>query len=286
MSRRRYFRVGPSFWSDPSIVRLSDDAKLLALYVLTSPHRTTEGLFRMPKAYAMADLGWSEERFGEPFAELLREGFIEYDETVSVCLIVNALKWQAPENGNQAKAAAKAVSELPDTPLKTRFLSQVQRFSERLAQALPEGFGERLAEPIGNPPSPSPSPITTMSGKPDLALVEDDQKRQQREQQRRDEQAVFDAWVQACGKTSRVVFDDKRRRLIRRALAQFPLEDVLDAVRGWRRDPFYRGENDRGRAFNDLGLLLRDSEHVERFRDLERGHTRPARNLDRLGGTA
>ena len=49
-----------------------------------------------------------------------------------------------------------------------------------------------------------------------------------------------------------------------------PGEDVLDAVVGWRHDPFYCGENDRGRAFNDLGLLLRDAEHVERFRDLAR----------------
>ena len=45
---------------------------------------------------------------------------------------------------------------------------------------------------------------------------------------------------------------------------------LLDAVVGWRHEPFYCGENDRGRAFNDLGLLLRDAEHVERFRDLAR----------------
>ena len=82
---------------------------------------------------------------------------------------------------------------------------------------------------------------------------------------------VFDAWVDATGKDSgRTRLDEKRRRTIGRALEAHPIEDVLDAVVGWRHDAFYCGENDRGRPFNDLGLLLRDAEHVERFRDMAR----------------
>ena len=104
-SSHRYYRVGPSFWSDPAVVALSDDGRLLALYLLTCPHRTSEGLFRLPKAYATADLQWSMERLAEPFGQLLANGFIEYDVDAQVCLIVAALKWQAPVNENVAKAA-------------------------------------------------------------------------------------------------------------------------------------------------------------------------------------
>lgn len=265
---RRYYKVGPAFWSDTQT--WSDDAKLLGLYVLTSPHRTTEGLFRMPKQYAMADLGWSAEQFAEPFAELLRVGFIEYDETASVCLIVNALKWQAPDNVNQAKSAVKALTDLPDTPLKTRFLSQAQRFSERLVEALPEGFGEGFTEGNGNPPTPTPAPsqTTALSGKPDIAQIDSARSRIRRDR----EQQVFDAWVDATGKTGRVVFDDKRRRVVRKALEvlDFPLEDCVDAVRGWRHSPHHRGENERATVYNDIELLLRDAKHIEMFRDLER----------------
>ena len=82
---------------------------------------------------------------------------------------------------------------------------------------------------------------------------------------------MFDAWVGATGKhPTRTRLDDKRRRTIQKALKDHPVEDVLDAVVGWQHEPFYCGENDRGRPFNDLGLLLRDAEHVERFRDLAR----------------
>lgn len=90
-------------------------------------------------------------------------------------------------------------------------------------------------------------------------------------------QVVFDTWAAATART-RSRLDDKRRRLIQKALASYPVEDVLDAVVGWSADGFYCGDNDRGKTYNDLGLLLRDAEHIERFRDLARsGATRVGR---------
>lgn len=78
---------------------------------------------------------------------------------------------------------------------------------------------------------------------------------------------VFDAWVTSCGHTGRTRLDAKRRGLILKALAGYPLEDVLDAVRGWQHSAFHRGENDASKVYNDLGLLLRDASHIEEFRD-------------------
>lgn len=87
-------------------------------------------------------------------------------------------------------------------------------------------------------------------------------------------QRVFEEWIAVTGKTNRTVLDAKRRRLIDRALKTYPLDDVLDAVRGWRRSPHHRGENQTRTVYNDLELLLRDPAHIERFRDLERGEQR------------
>lgn len=77
---------------------------------------------------------------------------------------------------------------------------------------------------------------------------------------------VFDAWRESTGH-ARARLDEKRRLLIGRALRDYPVEEVLAAVRGWEAVPFNRGENPDGRVYNDLGLLLRDAEHIERFRD-------------------
>lgn len=165
----RYYRISPRFWSDPDVQRWSDDAKLLAFYLLTCEHRTTEGLFVLKKKYAQADLEWDKERFGKAFGELLETGFAHYDEEAQVCLIVNALKYQPPQNENQAKYAVKQLLALPATPLTCIFKQLVERFSEHLAKQLPEGFGEGYANPLSSlalapslapPPSPeSPEPL-------------------------------------------------------------------------------------------------------------------------------
>ena len=89
-----------------------------------------------------------------------------------------------------------------------------------------------------------------------------------------DIQGAFTAWQEATGHPG-AKLDAARARVLDRALRTYPLADVLDAVKGWRWSPHHRGENDRGTAYNDLGLLLRDATHIEQFRDWERGIGRP-----------
>jgi hypothetical protein len=84
-----------------------------------------------------------------------------------------------------------------------------------------------------------------------------------------DTTAIFQAWQEAARKP-RARLDDKRRRIIRNALRHYPVADLVDAVRGWRHSPHHCGQNDQRTVYNDLELLLRDSAHIERFRDLER----------------
>ena len=83
-------------------------------------------------------------------------------------------------------------------------------------------------------------------------------------------QRVYDAWVMATGRTAQTRLDKPRQAAITRALNTYPLDDVLDAVRGWRHSPHHRGDNETGAVYNDLTLLLRNGEHIKKFRDLER----------------
>lgn len=91
---------------------------------------------------------------------------------------------------------------------------------------------------------------------------------------RTDIQTVFETWREATGKR-KARLDANRRRCIERALRDYPLEDVLDAVQGWRNSPHHRGENDRQTTYNSLDLLLRNAEKIEMFRDLHRRPSTP-----------
>lgn len=156
----RHNRVYPSFWINN--LHWSDDAKLLGLFLLTGPHRRTEGIYRLPVGYMAGDLGWTEKRARAALDELLADEFVAYDEKVSVLFICKALKHQGIDNPNQIKAAIKALKELPKTELTTAFAKAAQLFSqpfaERLQEQFPEWFPEPIGDPIPDPPAPAPAP--------------------------------------------------------------------------------------------------------------------------------
>lgn len=81
---------------------------------------------------------------------------------------------------------------------------------------------------------------------------------------------VFDAWRKATGRTGRTVLTKQRRRVIEARIAEgYEADDLLAAVRGWKRSPFHCGDNETRTVYNELTLLLRNGENVERFRDME-----------------
>lgn len=86
---------------------------------------------------------------------------------------------------------------------------------------------------------------------------------------------VLDAYVAATDRGSSWKRTTKRRDLVRRRLREgYSVADLVAACWGWRRIAFNRGENDDGRVWNELELVLRDAAHVERFRDAQEVHGR------------
>ena len=168
--------MSPKFWSHARRERWTEDERTLAIYLLTCPHRTTEGFFRLPKPYIGADLGWDAKRLEKAFSTLSAQEFIAYDEASELLLIVNAMRYQRPDNENQQKAAVKALRDLGQSVLWPRFLSSAEAyaeaFHERLRKDLPEAFREGLAgqEESLRPPvrfSPAPAPTPAPAPKPE-----------------------------------------------------------------------------------------------------------------------
>lgn len=110
---RDYGKVHSSFWSSSTIRAMSDDGRLLALYLMTSNHTTILGAFRLPDGYACEDLGWSSGRVTKGFAELFANGFANRCETTKWVWICKHLQWNQPENPNQRKAAVKLAMQIP-----------------------------------------------------------------------------------------------------------------------------------------------------------------------------
>lgn len=110
---RDYGKVHSTFWSSGTTGGLTDDAKILALYLLTCSHSTIAGVFRLPDGYVSEDLGWDSARVRKGFAELFKKGFANRCETTKWVFIRRHFEWNKPENPNQWKSAVKIASQVP-----------------------------------------------------------------------------------------------------------------------------------------------------------------------------
>lgn len=158
MTEGRYIKIKSRFWSDEKVRGWDNDTKFLALYLLTSPHNNILGCYVLPKLYICADLGWTPEALAKPFAKLVEDGFIKYDEDTCLILLTNYLKHNPIDNGNRAEGAIKILEELPRSPLfvdlKKIIEEQGKDYLQKLAEALEnkalkgntEAFGKAFEE--------------------------------------------------------------------------------------------------------------------------------------------
>jgi hypothetical protein len=129
---------------------MSEDGRTLALYLLTSPHTTLIGAFRLPDGYVCEDLQWTVERVSKGFAELFEKGFANRCETTKWVWIRKFLEWNPPENPNQWKSARKLASQVPD---ECAWNADFQRVFARAAgdpEPAPRNPSETVCKPFRN----------------------------------------------------------------------------------------------------------------------------------------
>lgn len=165
---REYGKINSSFWMSESVKQLSDDGKMLALYLLTCPHGNMLGCFRIPDGYVSDDLNWPIERVSKGFRELSERGFSERCEQSKWVLIFNFLEYNPFENPNVGKAAAKAYTAIPDKlsakSILTRILAESCPFFPKAELNPSPNPSATLPNSARNPePEPEPEPNQSLN---------------------------------------------------------------------------------------------------------------------------
>lgn len=76
---------------------------------------------------------------------------------------------------------------------------------------------------------------------------------------------IFERWKTTMGHP-RARLDAKRSKAIRAMLAVgYTVEDLELAIFGCSVSPFHQGQNDRGQKYEDIALICRDAEHIDKF---------------------
>ena len=68
---RSYGSVQVRFWEYANKHHLSDQASLLAIYLLTGPHSNMLGCIRLPDGYITEDLRWDIQTVKNAFKQLI-----------------------------------------------------------------------------------------------------------------------------------------------------------------------------------------------------------------------
>ena len=276
-----YAKVYEEYWDGEKIQPLSDRAALLGLYILTGPHRNAIGCFRLGKG-AISDVprfgGWGIEGVSKALLELEETGFIVRDEATNWMLIVNYLAKDPLSNVKIATHAAMLASKVPqNTEVYQRLYDilapQLEAHSKGLTHkpgypldtpSIGHGIPHRTPDPDPDPdPDPEPEPEPTLGATPPVALAP--RRRGNGAKPPSAIAGIFDCWCDTLGHP-RARLDDKRRKVINRALKLgYTAAELCDAIRGCSLTPHNMGINDRGTRYDELGLILRDADHIDRF---------------------
>jgi len=94
--------VTPKIWAHARAEGWSDEAKVLALYLLTCRHRSgaCDEAYQLPED-AAADLGWSQERLAKVAGHLEAAGLITYEPHSGAVTLTGLLQYQLPCRSSQ-----------------------------------------------------------------------------------------------------------------------------------------------------------------------------------------
>ena len=121
----RYTTVESIIWHDEKFRSLPEDARMLFLYLLTSPHSNMLGIFYLPKLYACSDLQWDPERYQRGIDTLCHTLLIEVDK--DIVWVKNYLKYNQIRGPRQVTGAVNRLMSLPDTKLIGPFMKNLEK---------------------------------------------------------------------------------------------------------------------------------------------------------------
>lgn len=174
---RNYGTIQTKFWTHRDVIGLSDQAKLLASYLLSSAHTTMLGCFRIPIGYIAEDLRWTIETATKALNDLSEIDFLTYDAVSGWVIIHTFLKYHPIENPNQGRSIAKLFDDVPQS---LEFISDLIRKLSQQDKHLDDEFIyclQTLSKPFLNQEQEQyqeqKQEQEDMSGEPDVVDLKD-----------------------------------------------------------------------------------------------------------------
>lgn len=147
----RYRKIDPRIWNDEKFRKLTDDGKLIFLFLLTHPHMTMIGAMRASVPGLAAEIGWGLTRFDKAFGEALAKGMVKHDPSACFVSLPRFLKYNPPESPNVVQSWRSVDALLPECETRIACFLAAKAFAEDLGEAFAKAFAKAFAEGFDKP---------------------------------------------------------------------------------------------------------------------------------------
>ncbi|MEK9722001.1 MAG: hypothetical protein VW405_00775 [Rhodospirillaceae bacterium] len=274
----KFGKIKETFWRWARIRHLSREAMILAVYLPTSPHRNSVGVYHLPAGYICSDLGWPIETVSEGLGELSRNGYAYHCEATDFIFIPGLIEHDPPANPNVGKKMADVIETIPhDFCYWPELIGVLEQFRNRF----PNGFTNHLetvhetkAKPLPKSRYQIPIPIPIPEPQPQRGeTVPTDPPAEQPRQAPGDEPAAAAQEGEQEGREPPVDLTGPNVKPEAHVIQAFneALLDVFDIER----------ENAKQGDFRDAGLILATGADLEFIRGVFRSRMESLRRRSR-----
>lgn len=313
----RYRKVYTKLWADEKFAGLSaplPNAQTLWVYLLTGPHtRLIPGLYGVGEMTVAEGLHWPLDGVRRAMDEITALGMARFDRQRGLLFIPRAIEYDPPANPNVVRGWRALWDDLPECDLKREAYDVLRENVVERGENFERAFDASIHRPNGfrndsgnGSPNGSDDPNSTVECKQKQNPIQQGSGNRLANGYRNQgtgnsktlkskttpmssshtvsetvSQTVRDvfAYWQEVMASPRSMLDAKRTRLIKAALTLgYTVDDLKRAIRGCSVTPHNMGMNERGQKYNDLALIMRDAEHIERFIAHEASPPKPVTN--------
>ena len=150
---RAFTKVVTTIWASERFRSVTDDARLLHLYYMTSHHQTACGCFLLPDGYALADMQWDTDRYQTARTRLVEADLVAHDARTQEVRITRWFEDNPPMNPSHRKAVDRAIERINSAQFREQVLAELNALDcEKKAKSPPRnpttGYSLAQLQPV------------------------------------------------------------------------------------------------------------------------------------------
>ena len=139
---REFSKISPQFWLGETAKKLRghQEAQIVAMYLLSSPHANMIGMYYLPKMFISHETGLTLQGASKGLLRCIEAGFCSYDEEKEIIWVVEMANYQIGELKPSDKRSVGAQNEYLKVPDCNHSMAFFDKYSSTLNLTTSKGL--------------------------------------------------------------------------------------------------------------------------------------------------